>query len=87
MNFTKKGFGRIFVNDVRDIERVKEIIQEIDEFEYGYLPSNFIAPFSKYPNLEYVHKFNDININELTARCWKEDIFIFCVDNGMREFI
>lgn len=82
-SFTRKGYGRIFVDKEENIEFVKNMIREIDEYEFDYLPDNFIAPFSEYPTLGYVHKFDDIDINLLTAKCFKEGVYVFCCDNGM----
>ena len=44
-NFPRKGYGAIFVEKPEDVERVKSIIREMDEFEYGYLPENLVKPF------------------------------------------
>ena len=85
--FTRKGYGRIYVRKQNEISIVKEEIKKIDEFEFEYLPDYFITTFSNYPYLKYTHKFDDIDINKLTAKCWKKGVFIFCLDNGNDEFI
>lgn len=85
--FTRKGFGRIFVDKPENIETVKQIIHGIDEFEYDYMPDDFIAVFEEYPKLVYTHKFDELDINKLTAMCFKRGIYIFCCDNGFDEFI
>lgn len=87
VTFTRKGYGRIYTSKPEDTEKVLEIIREIDEFESGYLPSGFIAPFSEYPKLLYTHKFCDLDINKLTAVCWSRGIFIWCLDNGHNETV
>jgi hypothetical protein len=84
---TRKGFARIYVDNPDDIERVKNIIKEIDESEFGYLPPKLIAPFSEYPNLCYTHKFDAIDMNILTAECWRRGIKIWVCDNGYSENI
>jgi len=87
MSFTRKGYGRIYVENEQDIEKVDKIIKEVDEFEYYYLPSKYIAHFSEYPKVIYTHKFDDIDINYLTALCWHRGIKIFCLDNGHSEYV
>ena len=82
MNFTRKGYGRIFVKKAEDAELVRTIVREMDEFELEYMPKDIVAPFSEYPQLTYLHKFCDLDIHELTARCWERGVWIFCVDNG-----
>lgn len=85
--FTRKGFGRIYVDDAANIVLVKEKIKELDEFEYNYLPDDFIVPFSEYPKLKYTGKFDALNYDKLTAECWKQGIYIFCLDNGGMDWI
>ena len=85
--FTHKGYGRIYVRSEEDILKVEAIIKELDEFEYDYLPDKLIATFDNYPYLKYLHKFSDMDMNKLTAECWKRGIYIFVLDNGNQEFI
>ena len=61
--FTHKGYGRIFVRSEEDIEKVKNKIKEIDEFEFSYLPTRFIATLSEYPALVYIGKFDDLDLD------------------------
>jgi predicted peroxiredoxin len=84
---SKKGYARIYVGNADDIDRVKQIIKEIDSSEFGYLPDKLIAPFSEYPKLCYTHKFDAIDMNTLTAECWKRGVKIWVCDNGYRESI
>ena len=77
---TRKSYGAIYVNNIEDIEKVKAIIKEMDEFEYEYLPEDLIKPFSEYPNVSYVHKFSDLDIDDLTAICWSRGVFIWVFD-------
>lgn len=86
-SFTRKGYGRIYVEDQKYIERIREIIKEMDAFEYDYLPSDLIVPFSEYPNIVYTHKFDTLDCTNLAVRCWMEGIFILCVDNGCNDYI
>lgn len=69
----------------------------MDEYEYDYLPDNFIKVFKPeirifndpvepkehlWLDMGYTHKFDSLNLNELQVRCWTEGIKIFCVMNG-----
>ena len=65
-----------------DIDKVRAIIKELDEFEYDYLPDNYIAHFSEFPGVEYTGKFDDLSIDELTAICWERGIHIWVFDAG-----
>jgi hypothetical protein len=57
MKFPHKGYGRLFVESKEDIAKVKEIIREMDDWEYAYLPDDLIAVFSD-ENMKsvYTHK-------------------------------
>lgn len=80
MKFPHKGYGRIFVEKEEDIQKIKEIIEEIDQFEYSYLPDNLIAVFSD-ENMKsvYTHKFDDMNMVEVMYRAWSKGIKCFPV--------
>ena len=84
---TRKGYGRIYVEDPEMVERVADIVKELDAFEYEYLPKDLIAPWTEYPAVSYTHKFDGLCMNKLTARCWQEGIKIWVCDNGHGEFI
>lgn len=97
-NFPRKGYGAIFVENQEDVERVKNIIREMDEFEYGYLPENFIKPFVVETTeisgkehyvlrLNYTHKFDDLDLNELLVRCWGQGIKAFCCMSGSSDLM
>jgi DNA polymerase elongation subunit (family B) len=75
--FPRKGLGRIYVTKEEDIEKVNEIIKEMDEFEWEYLPDRFIAVFDEHLPAIYTHKFDSIDIDKLTARCWGRGIPIW----------
>ena len=83
---THKGYGRIYVKSKEDIEKVKGIIKELDEFEYGYLPSDLIALFADYPITCYTHKFSDLDMDRLTATCLDRGIHIWVFDAGHNEY-
>jgi len=82
---THKGYGRIYCESKEKIADVEAIIRELDEFEFGYLPKGMIAPFEEYPNVIYTHKFSDLDMNKLTAECWKRGIKIWVFDAGYKE--
>ena len=84
---TRKGYARIYTETADDVDKVKNIINKLDAFEYEYLPQQLIAPFSTYPNLTYTHKFDGIDMNKLSAECWKQGIKILVIDNGYNEFL
>jgi hypothetical protein len=85
--FTRKGYGRIYVTETEDINKVKAIIKEIDEFEYDYLPKHLITVFSDYPAVVYTGKFDDLDLNLLTAICMDRSIPIFCFDAGHNDYV
>lgn len=73
----RKGYGRIFVEKENNIERVKQIIKEMDEDEYEYLPNNLISVFKGEKEMVYTYKFDDLDLNELMIKCWNEGIKCF----------
>lgn len=75
-----KSYGAIYVKNEEDIEKVKDIIKEMSEFEYEYLPEGIIKPFSEYPSVCYTHKFSDLDTDDLTAICWSKGIMIWVFD-------
>lgn len=84
--FTKKGYGRIYVAKEEDIVKVKNIIKCLDEFEFKYMPEDFIVPFTAYPAVVYTHKFSDLDLDQLAAICFNYGIYIYCFDAGCNEF-
>lgn len=87
MGFTTKGYGRIYVDRPENVQVVHDEIRAMDAFEYDYLPTDFVAPFSEYPKLKYTHKFDALDLDNLTARLWFKGIHIFCLDNGFSGFV
>tara|TARA_R110000772_G_scaffold248688_1_gene362813 strand:- start:220 stop:510 length:291 start_codon:yes stop_codon:yes gene_type:complete len=79
-SLSHKSYGAIYVNDPKDIEKVKDVIKQMDEFEFEYLPSELIKPFSEYPDVCYTHKFSDLDMDCLTAKCWEKGIMIWVFD-------
>lgn len=87
MQFTRKGYGRIFVEKQEDIQKIKDIIKEIDDYEYGYLPDDLITVFTK-ENYEstYVHKFCDLDMWEVLKVAWERGIHCFVVFGKINQF-
>lgn len=83
MEFQYKTYGRIFVADPSKIEAVMDVIKEIDDYEFTYLPTDFVAAWSDKPRYLYGHKFQ-MDIYALTEKCWAKGIWIYCV-TGKRE--
>lgn len=91
MTFEHKGYGRIFTDSEENVEKIKEVIKEMDEYEFGYLPKDLITvydpdSFKKYEDgsigtadTVYNHKFDDLDLGELMFRCWSRGIHMFCV--------
>lgn len=92
-SFGRKEYGRIFVKNESDIEKVKSVIKAMDEFEYRYLPIDLIGVFN--PQIihgdgktfidvpvAYTYKFDSLDLNELQVRCWLKGIQVFCVMSG-----
>ena len=79
--FTYKGYGRIYTNP-ENIEEVENIIKELDEFEWeGYYPGGLVTSWDRYPNVEYVGKF-ELNENKFKEICKERNIPVFIFDNG-----
>ena len=94
MQFSRKGYGRIFVENKSDISKVEEIIKEIDPDEYLYYPSGdtwagkrLVATFSE-ENFHsiYVGKFDDMDIGQILKKAWLQGIHCFAVFGKVNEF-
>lgn len=87
MKFTRKGYGRIFVEKEEDIQKIKDIIKEIDDLEYDYLHDGLIAVFTK-ENYEstYVHKFCDLDMGKVLKIAWQRGIHCFVVFGKINQF-
>ena len=83
---THKGYGRIYVDTTDNIPKVDAIIKEMDKFEHSYLPEKMLAVFTEYPKVTYTHKFSDLDMDKLTAKCWENGIYIWVFDAGHDEY-
>lgn len=87
MMFPYKDYGRIFVEKEEDIDKIKEIIKEIDDYEYTYMPDDLITVFSEENyHSKYVHKFNDMDMGEVLKVAWERGIKCFVVFGKTNEF-
>lgn len=81
--FPYKGYGRISVQTESDIQKVKDILQEMDDFEFGYLPDDLIAVSSL--GLVPVGKF-DPDLDELKKRCDAKGIEIYIMRMSASDY-
>lgn len=79
MKLNRKGYSRIYVDNKDNIKKVKEIIKQLDEFEYEYLPPDLIAEFIGKIDYVYNHKFDSIDMDDLMKACWIKGIHAFYV--------
>ncbi len=82
--FTYKGYGRIYTNP-ENIQEVENIIQELDEFEWYYYPGGLVASWDRYPNVEYVSKF-ELDEEKFKQICKERNIPVFIFDAGMNDY-
>ena len=74
-----KGYGRIYVEKKEDIQKVKDIIKDMDEFEYNYIPKDLITVFDGEKQMTYTGKFDDLDISDLIIKCWNQGIKCFYI--------
>jgi hypothetical protein len=79
MKFNRKGTGRIYTDKEENIEKIENIIKEMDEFEFEYLPKDLIAVFDGKVKCVYNYKFDELDLSELCQRCWNSGIYVFCI--------
>lgn len=86
--FQRKTYGGIFVIQQSHVEKVREIIRKLDEYEYEqYLPEKFIQVLdSDYSNFaSYGHKFDSIDMDVLAFECLKAGVIVLIL-TGKREY-
>ena len=81
MKFSRKGYGRIFVEKEEDIPKLKQIMYELNEDEMnGYFFDNIITIFNpENYKAVYTHKFDDMDFTEVLNRAWQAGIKCFVV--------
>lgn len=82
MGLQRKSYGRIYVQRPEDVQAAMDIVREIDEEEFRYMPHDMIAPFSEYPKVAYTHKFCDLDWDKFTATCWDRGIPLWIYNSG-----
>jgi len=78
--FTYKGYGRIYTNP-ENIKEVETIIKELDEFEWCYYSEGLVTSWDRYPNIEYVGKF-ELDGDKFKEICKERNIPVFIFDAG-----
>lgn len=82
--FTYKGYGRIYT-DREYIKQVEKIVEELDEFEWGYYPPFLVTSWDQYPRVEYIGKF-ELNGEKFKELCKKAYIPVFIFDAGLNDW-
>ena len=98
MMFERKGYGRIFVEKDEDVQKVEDIIKEVDEYEFNYYyptGENFgnfrgqrlVTVYSEenYHSI-YVGKFDDMDISKVLHEAWKQGIHCFAIFGKCNEY-
>ena len=96
MKFSRKGYGRIFVEKESDVQKVEDIIKELDEFEFEYYPTGnymggnnkrLVTVFSEenYKSI-YVGKFDDMDMSKVLKKAWEQGVHCFVVFGKCNEF-
>lgn len=97
MEFDRKGYGRIFVEKEEDIQKVEDIMKEIDEEEFEcYYPTGnhftgkncrLVTVFNE-ENCKsvYVAKFDSMDIGQVLKEAWSRGIHCFAIFGKMNQF-
>ncbi len=83
--FTKKGYGRIYVLDPGKISQAVAIVRSVDESECSYYPEGLIVPWEGKVELIFTHKFESC-MDTITLRCWRERIAVWCISQRNEFF-
>ena len=100
MMFDRKDYGRIFVEKEEDIEKVENIMKEIDDYEFEYYYPKGTNPYlndKKHGRIltvysvenyysVYVHKFDDMDISKVLHEAWKQGIHCFAVFGKCNQY-
>lgn len=96
MRFSRKSYGAIFTDKEENIEKIRQIIKELDEFEFEYLPSEMVKVFEPrivsgevdtYASLDlcYTHKFDSLELNSLVLICWSRGIHAWYIEGDYNK--
>jgi len=76
-----KGYSRIFVHDLDDVQRVYNILNEIDKDEMEcYAPKNLVSVYDKSEPLVYNGKF-DLDWTVFYRKCVISGIPVFVISS------
>ena len=79
LELVRKGESRCYVFKEEHISIVGQIIKELDDFEYDYMPNDWICVWDENwkcsPPLVYNGKF-DINVIQLIQKCAEKKVAI-----------
>lgn len=84
---TEKGWSRLYVRNQDDVDRVVEIVRELDSFEFDYMPEGWVAAFDEFPNVVYTGKFGGLCMTRLVATCWSRGIACFVFDARYKNWV
>lgn len=80
-NWVYKGYSRIFVRDEADIERVVNILKELDIAEWEtYAPENIVTVWNGKPELVYNHKF-ELDTDKFYRACMEAGVAAWAVSS------
>jgi hypothetical protein len=69
VRFDEKQGGRIFTDKVENIQKIKDILKAMDEFEFEYLPDDLISIYKNRFECVYNGKFYEVDLDELVSKC------------------
>lgn len=81
--FREKSYGCIFTDSQENVQKIRSLIAEINDFEAGYMPDDIVRVFSPRFNgdktsvsigLAYTGKFYEIDLNQLMLVCWAKGV-------------
>lgn len=82
MSFDRKGYSRIYVEKLEDIEKTKQLMLKINEDEVNnYMPEDLITVWNGEIELVYNGKF-EMDRDKLTVAMWKAGIKGFCLSQS-----
>lgn len=82
----RKGYSRLYCENRIDIPNIRGLLKEFDQFEFEYMPEKWITTSDEYPKVVYTGKFDDLDIDEFTAFCWKNGFRVWIFDAGEEDY-
>ena len=79
---THKGYSRLYVEYRPHVQDVLDIIKELDDSEFEYMPDAWVTHCQDYPHVVYTGKFSDLDMDLLTVACWERGIRVWVFDAG-----